>query len=116
MKALAEALQRAGIVTETKRQPLDRRVHNIHPQRGLTPTKWGFLTGQYALDVATLAGVHVQSLSYGLGKSPELFPWALRYAPDDAYIDLDRLSWWDKWRLAWVRIGGHYYQNMVTDS
>lgn len=86
--------------------------HSKRANRG----RYGYLYGQYALDVATLAGLHVQSLSYPLGKSPLLFPWALRYSPDDAYIDLDRLKWWDAWAVAWARIGAHYFQSKCTEE
>lgn len=29
--------------------------------------------------------------------------------PESFFIDLTRLSWWDRMRVAWARIGGHTY-------
>lgn len=93
------------------RLPPHQREHS-HRVKG----PYGFLTGQYALDVATLARIGVQSLSYRQGESPTLAPWALRYSPDDAYIDLDRLEWWDKWAVMWSRVGAHYYQERWSEE
>jgi len=72
---------------------------------------FGYLTGQYAIDVATLANLHVQSLAYKTGHSPLLLPWALRYSPEQAYLDLGKLAPWEKWRVLWARIGAHYFQD-----
>ena len=74
---------------------------------------FGYLTGQYAIDVATLANLHVQSLAYKTGHSPLLLPWALRYSPEQAYLDLGKLAPWEKWRVLWARIGAHYFQDTV---
>jgi hypothetical protein len=72
---------------------------------------FSYLVGQYAIDVATLAGLSVQSLAYRTGESPQLLPWALRFSPEQAYIDLGRLSAWDRWRVLWTRVGAHYFQD-----
>lgn len=77
-------------------------VHGIAP----------YITGQYALDVATMAKIEVQSLAYPTGKSPSLLPWALRFSPEQAYIDLGRLSPWDQWKILWTRVGAHYFQEI----
>lgn len=70
-----------------------------------------YLVGQYAIDVGTLASLSVQSLAYRTGHSPFLDPTALRFSPEQAYIDLGRLSAWDRWRVLWTRVGAHYYQD-----
>lgn len=70
-----------------------------------------YLVGQYAIDVATMASISVQSLAYRTGHSPFLDPTALRFSPEQAYIDLGRLSPWDCWRVLWTRIGAHYFQD-----
>lgn len=74
----------------------------------------GYLSGQYALDVATMAKIEVQSLAYPTGKSPSLLPWALRFSPEQAYIDLGRLSPWDQWKILWTRVGAHYFQDNLN--
>ena len=70
-----------------------------------------YLVGQYAIDVATLANLPVQSLAYKTGHSPLLLPWALRYSPEQAYLDLGKLAPWEKWKVLWARIGAHYFQD-----
>jgi hypothetical protein len=70
-----------------------------------------YLVGQYAIDVATLANLHVQSLAYKTGHSPLLLPWALRYSPEQAYLDLGKLDPWDQWRVLWSRVGAHFFQD-----
>lgn len=92
----------------------------LHP-KGCPPPKgeWYFpngaglqyLVGQYALDTATMAGIHVQSLAYRTGHSPFLAPFALRFSPEQAYVDLGRLCPWDQWKVLWTRIGAHYFQD-----
>lgn len=128
MKQLAHALEKAGLTEGAVADRIRMRDPPLPPQlprETRNPYRlsshqrehshqikgpYGFLTGQYALDVATLARIGVRSLSYRQGESPMLAPWALRYSPDDAYIDLDRLNWWDKWAVVWSRIGAHYFQ------
>lgn len=99
--ATSVALQ--GILDQ---QPGGNRRNNV-PMYGP-----GYLSGQYALDVATMAKIEVQSLAYPTGKSPSLLPWALRFSPEQAYIDLGRLSLWDQWKVLWTRIGAHYFQEI----
>lgn len=72
-----------------------------------------YLTGQYAIDVATMASISVQSLAYRTGHSPFLSPTALRFSPEQAYIDLGRLTPWDQWKILWTRIGAHYFQDTL---
>src|SRR6185436_17823667 len=74
-------------------------VINWIPPRWLEPKLWQlepYLVGQYAIDVATLANLPVQSLAYKTGHSPLLLPWALRYSPEQAYLDLGKLTPWEK--------------------
>lgn len=108
--AQGEALDRHAEQWRTR--PLPRLLYKAPPllvrHEKLTPA--GYLTGQYALDVALLAKITVKSLAYKHG-SPDLDPWALRFSPDDAYIDLSRLDLWSRWKVMWARLGGHYMQD-----
>ncbi len=56
-----------------------------------------FLVDHEALDVARMAGVAWQ--------------WQRIHqrGPQHPFIDLDRLDWWDKWRVAWARIGAYHW-------
>lgn len=97
MGRLGDLLRQAGVVGSTPAKKV--------------PFGPGYLVGGYAIDVANLCSLTVQSLVYPLGESPQLEPWALRFSPSDAYLDLSRLSAWMQWRVLWARIAAHYLQD-----
>ena len=99
---------------KSKAKEVDQKVaSNVPNVANTTPLLPGvYLVGEYALDVATIAGLHVQSLAYRTCHSPQLAPFALRFSPEQAYIDLGRLCAWDQWKVLWTRIGAHYYQEL----
>lgn len=74
------------------------------------PSSSGYIVGLEALDIATLIGLEVQSLAYPTGRSPVFSPTVLRYAPEDAYIDVGRLTPWELWRVIWLRIGVEHWR------
>lgn len=38
--------------------------------------------------------------------------------PDDAglFIDLSRLGWWDRFRVMWAFLGGHWYCDLTENN
>lgn len=77
----------------------------------------GYLTGAEAIDVARLVGLTVEYTGCrgrtGLdGVHPEAAEAALRaghWRPEAVALDLTRLSWVERFRVAWSQIGVHYY-------
>lgn len=70
-----------------------------------------YIVGQEALDVARLTGLSVFSLLERRSwRSIPLHPNAVTAELRDlVYIDLTRLDWADRWRVAWARIGAHQF-------
>jgi hypothetical protein len=72
-----------------------------------------YLVGEEALDIARMTDL---PLGWLLDRDKNV-----RYQPridwravtdvgrDLVYLDLSRVPYWDKMRVAWTRIGGHYY-------
>jgi hypothetical protein len=77
----------------------------------------GYLTGEEAIDVARMVGLEVEYIGCrgkaGIdGVHPDAAESALRaghWRPESIAIDLTRLTWIDRFRVAWCRISGHYY-------
>src|SRR5690349_11289884 len=55
------------------------------------------LTGSEAIDISRITGI----------------PWAYRVTrtrgEPEPTIDLHRLDWWDRFRVAFARVGAHYF-------
>lgn len=81
----------------------------------------GYLVGLEAIDVARMVGLDVEYLSCrghaGVdGVHPTAAESAIRaghWRTESVALDLTRLSWMDRFRVAWSRIGGHYYQKQA---
>jgi hypothetical protein len=68
----------------------------------------GYLTGGEALDVARLTGLKLTTVHHRSWEPADIDPNAVG-AGHSCFLDLTRLSWWDRMRVAWVRIGGHMF-------
>jgi hypothetical protein len=78
-----------------------------------------YLTGFVACDVAKLTGLPIYCRPrVALKTYPEdaVHPVAAEEAiqrgawrHDDVLMDLSRMEWWDRWKVAWALIGGHAY-------
>lgn len=72
-----------------------------------------WIVGPDAVDIARLTGLPLNHLLDRRGTVPSINHAAVR-DPDNMYLDLTRLSWWDRLRVAWARIGAHYYLSEGT--
>jgi hypothetical protein len=68
----------------------------------------GYLTGAEAVDVARLTRLPLTSARHRPWEAPDIAPDAVTAAAD-VYLDLTRLDWFDRMRVAFARIGGHYF-------
>lgn len=71
-------------------------------------TKRLWIVGQESVDIARLTGLPLNHLLDRHKAKPAIHADAVR-DPDNMYLDLSRLDWSDRWRVAWARIGAHYY-------
>lgn len=66
-----------------------------------------YLTGAEAVDVARLTGLRLSTPRHSLRDEPDIDPRDVGRAT--VILDLTRLDWWDRWRVAWARVGAHYW-------
>lgn len=72
------------------------------------------LVGAEAIDIARITGLQLRSGYHRSWEDSDISPEAVR-ATDHVYLDLTRLTPWDRWRVAWARIGAHYFINSRND-
>jgi hypothetical protein len=68
----------------------------------------GYLSGLVAVDVSRLTGLPLAQIGSRLDEGAEIHPFAVTH-PERMFLDLTRMAWWDRWRVAWALIGAHYY-------
>ncbi len=68
----------------------------------------GYLTGEEALDVARITRLPLTTAQHKRWEVPDIAPDAVT-SSDGVYLDLTRLDWADRMRVAWARIAGHYW-------
>jgi hypothetical protein len=77
----------------------------------------GYITGHEAVDVARMVGLTVEYVGVrgkmgADGVHPDAAMAALRigaWRPENVALDVTRLDWWQRFRVAWCRIGATFY-------
>lgn len=70
-------------------------------------TRRGYLTGEEALHVARMTGLPMRSPWHKPVEPADVDARAIHDPGHPFYIDLTRLPYWDRMRVAWARIGLH---------
>ena len=65
--------------------------------------------------MARMTGLGLSSPRHGLREPGDIAPDAVRDT-EEVFLDLTRLGPWDRFRVAWARIGAHYFIQEVTSG
>lgn len=69
-----------------------------------------YITGEEAIDVSRMTGIPLKSPRHDLDEPGDIAWDAIPYDfGGSVFIDLGRLEEWDRWRVAWCRIGAYHY-------